>query len=416
MGNQQTADAGRNGFRVLKIQSNSPAEKAGIVPFFDFIVAADDQPTTTEDAPLSNVIRQHVNRPLKLSVYNCRAGIFRNLLLTPSSNWGGDGLLGATIRFDSYQNVEENVLRVLDVFAESPAALAGLEPFTDYILGTRETVFKSLDDLATAAQAMMQQPMHIYVYSSRTDTVREVVIVPNNEWGGQGCIGCDIGHGYLHRLPLLPMIHSAHHSPSLSPSKTASTPPFIVGQQQEHAGHHHIESGPSAATVALPPSPLPSPSHPTQQLPSVSPSTVSQTLPPPSSPVIPTNPFTQTSVATPPSLSSSSSPAAVPPVTAPVSHAPVIISNPFASSMMPSSTVAPPSPAPVPVSVPAAATPAAVTAPSQLISVSVGSQPMYYPPSQLSESYTHHRPGPALPGAIKVAAPTSPAPPSTSTA
>lgn len=27
-------------------------------------------------------------------------------------------------------------------------------------------------------------------------------MVPNSAWGGEGCLGCDIGYGYLHRIPV----------------------------------------------------------------------------------------------------------------------------------------------------------------------------------------------------------------------
>lgn len=37
--------------------------------------------------------------------------------------------------------------------------------------------------------------------STETDDVRVVVLMPSYEWGGEGCLGADIGYGYLHRLP-----------------------------------------------------------------------------------------------------------------------------------------------------------------------------------------------------------------------
>ncbi len=47
---------------------------------------------------------------------------------------------GVTIRFDSYKDAEEQMLHVLEVEANSPAELAGLVPFKDYLLGTAEKV------------------------------------------------------------------------------------------------------------------------------------------------------------------------------------------------------------------------------------------------------------------------------------
>ena len=31
---------------------------------------------------------------------------------------------------------------------------------------------------------------------------REVSITPNGAWGGEGSLGCGIGYGYLHRIPI----------------------------------------------------------------------------------------------------------------------------------------------------------------------------------------------------------------------
>ena len=49
---------------------------------------------------------------------------------------GMAGLLGITIRHDSYESSDNSCLRVLDVVPGSPAASADLIPETDYILGT----------------------------------------------------------------------------------------------------------------------------------------------------------------------------------------------------------------------------------------------------------------------------------------
>jgi hypothetical protein len=47
----------------------------------------------------------------------------------------------------------------------------------------------------------MGKELQLYVYNWESDLVREVVIVPDAQWGGDGSLGCDIGFGYLHRIP-----------------------------------------------------------------------------------------------------------------------------------------------------------------------------------------------------------------------
>lgn len=43
----------------------------------------------------------------------------------------------------------------------------------------------------------MRRSVELYVYNSASEDVRVVSIVPNNEWGGNGTLGCDIGYPFL---------------------------------------------------------------------------------------------------------------------------------------------------------------------------------------------------------------------------
>ncbi len=49
------------------------------------------------------------------------------------------------MKFDSYHNAHDNLVRVLAVAQGGPADIAGLTPLTDYILGTTDQVFKDPD-------------------------------------------------------------------------------------------------------------------------------------------------------------------------------------------------------------------------------------------------------------------------------
>ena len=50
------------------------------------------------------------------------------MTITPSRRWGGQGMLGVTIRFDTYFEADQCLVRVLDVAPGSPAQIAGLKP------------------------------------------------------------------------------------------------------------------------------------------------------------------------------------------------------------------------------------------------------------------------------------------------
>lgn len=57
-------------------------------------------------------------------------------------------MLGATIRYENMKEAHNHILVVQDVYLDSPAHDAGLEPFKDYIMGTREISFKNLEEFA----------------------------------------------------------------------------------------------------------------------------------------------------------------------------------------------------------------------------------------------------------------------------
>jgi len=189
------------GYRVLGVQPNSPAAVAGLVSFFDFIVAADSYPLKVLDQKFVEMIKGHEDKPLPLTIYNIKSETTRDVVITPRRNWGGQGMLGVTIRFDSFWRAEESLVRVLDVVEDSPAELAGLEAEKDYLLGTAEKVFKDTDTLYDEVVKFLDSTIEFYVYNTSSDEVRVVVVMPTENWTGEGCLGISVGHGYLHRLP-----------------------------------------------------------------------------------------------------------------------------------------------------------------------------------------------------------------------
>lgn len=46
------------------------------------------------------------------------------------------------------------------------------------------------------------KPLRLFVWNADFDVLRQVIIVPNRNWGdGKSLLGCGIGFGLLHRIP-----------------------------------------------------------------------------------------------------------------------------------------------------------------------------------------------------------------------
>ncbi|XP_066521544.1 Golgi reassembly-stacking protein 2 [Hoplias malabaricus] len=225
MGGSQSVEipgGGSEGYHVLRVQENSPGHRAGLEPFFDFIVSINNTRLNKDNDTLKDLLKANVEKPVKMLVYSSKTLELRESTVTPSNMWGGQGLLGVSIRFCSFEGANENVWHVLEVEPNSPAALAGLRAYTDYIIGA-DTVMNESEDLFSLIETHESKGLKLYVYNTDTDSCREVVITPNSAWGGEGSLGCGIGYGYLHRIPTRPFEEGKKISfPGHTPSEPAS--------------------------------------------------------------------------------------------------------------------------------------------------------------------------------------------------
>ncbi|XP_037096403.1 Golgi reassembly-stacking protein 2-like isoform X1 [Syngnathus acus] len=215
----QVPGGGSEGYHVLKVQKNSPGYCAGLEPFFDFIIAICDTRLSRDNDTIKDILERNVDKPTKLVLYSSRTLDVRETDVIPSSLWGGSGLLGISIRFSNFEGARENVWHVLEVEQNSPAALAGLRPYTDYIIGAESFLDKQNDNLFKLIQAYEGTLLKLYVYNTDTVECRDVFVRPNCKWGGAGSLGCGIGYGYLHRVPTTPSSQSKRLPP---PGDTSS--------------------------------------------------------------------------------------------------------------------------------------------------------------------------------------------------
>ncbi|OCT75463.1 hypothetical protein XELAEV_180306421mg, partial [Xenopus laevis] len=244
------------------IQENSPAQRAGLEPFFDFIIAIGHARLNKENSMFKDLLKANAEKPVKLEVYNTKNMKVREVEVTPSNMWGGQGLLGASVRFCSFQGANEHVWHILDVEPNSPAALAGLHPHIDYIVGS-DQILQESEDFYALVESHEGKPLKLLVYNTETDSCREVFVTPNSAWGGEGSLGCGIGYGYLHRIPLkaAPPLKDPEITPlsPLTPTEEPVVPPtngyretpLVVAEGQIDAAELAINLPDSAEHVAL---------------------------------------------------------------------------------------------------------------------------------------------------------------------
>ncbi|KAL1880808.1 hypothetical protein VTK73DRAFT_4978 [Phialemonium thermophilum] len=87
-----------NIWHVLDVAANSPADAAGLLPYSDYILGTPEGVLHGEGG-LSELVEDHIGRPLRLYVYNNEYDVTRELTIQPSRDWGGEGALGCVLGY-----------------------------------------------------------------------------------------------------------------------------------------------------------------------------------------------------------------------------------------------------------------------------------------------------------------------------
>ncbi|KAI4233715.1 MAG: hypothetical protein LQ349_004239 [Xanthoria aureola] len=256
---QASRNASPYGFQILR---NKNLE-IPIEPWYDFVVGINGRQVDNPDPNLfATEVRNCAGSNVSLVLWNAKGQRTRTLALpipTPSLT------LGITLQW-SPLSVTEDVWHVLDVIPHSPADQAGLLPYGDYIVGTPEGNVHGESGLGELVEDYLNRSLRLYVYNHEYAVTRLVTLTPSRTWGGSGALGCVLGFGALHRLPV-PMTE-----PIAGPGETLF----------ETARFSNDEHQPPPAQLQSQSPPLyPPPSSATQSSDLLVPASIASSIPPP---------------------------------------------------------------------------------------------------------------------------------------
>ncbi|KAG5519541.1 hypothetical protein PMAC_001696 [Pneumocystis sp. 'macacae'] len=183
-----------HGFHVLWVEDGSVAEKAGIESYYDFICEVDGI-ELNEDIEWLRTYFTCTSRLLQIAVWSLKDQDIRYVSLMSCKRFG------LSLRWCAINTIQKVVWHVLSIANGSPAEIAGLQAYDDYIVGTPDYRLHRESELELLIEKFMNTSLEFYVYNCRYQTTRLVTLIPNRKWGGSGALGCGLGYGYLHQLP-----------------------------------------------------------------------------------------------------------------------------------------------------------------------------------------------------------------------
>lgn len=115
-----------------------------------------------------------------------------------------------------------SILKLGSWLVLSLAAMSNRRQFSLSDAGVHADQFSSAHYRPKFAQTLGKSTCHcqaiqlrlafvLWIHLTVFNILREVVITPNSAWGGEGSLGCGIGYGYLHRIPVKGEGERSHH-------------------------------------------------------------------------------------------------------------------------------------------------------------------------------------------------------------
>ncbi|USP73143.1 uncharacterized protein yc1106_00417 [Curvularia clavata] len=142
-------------------------------------------------------IRNCAGTTISLGIFSAKGQKIRELYLQIPAD---QPTLGIALQW-SPLSISEDVWHILDVAPNSPADIAGLLPYGDYVIGSPEGLVRGESGLGELVEDFLNRPLRLYVYNHEYNVTRPVTITPTRSWGGEGALGCVLGFGALHRIP-----------------------------------------------------------------------------------------------------------------------------------------------------------------------------------------------------------------------
>lgn len=248
MGNSESTQgllSSAQGYQIARVSNNSPAHTAGLVPFFDFITAVDDLALDDENRSFFfDYIKKNLGKRVKLSVFNLRIQAMRDVVVVPNNEWGGKGVLGCNVAWETAEHAMENTWRIVQVDEDSAAgrvgssgdanaaaaaagggSFGGLMAQRDHIIGAQTlahnadsiSLFKDNNDFHQRVEAWREyvqthsfsggnQPgILLLIYDAVDNAVKEIFMNSFRQRDGEWdlSLGLDVANGFLHQIPSL---------------------------------------------------------------------------------------------------------------------------------------------------------------------------------------------------------------------
>ena len=195
------------GFRIYSLINDGPLQKAGAKIITDFIIPPDE--VINQKLTFKQWVSSLADKTNNIKVYSLLNRNFRIIEVKTNKSDSKDGILGAGVKFENYENAGKKLLHVTSVKENSFAQdKLGLIPNDDYIIAVKgkspeiislnNIEYNPLEILNMMIKNNKGNDLLFYIYN-KTNGPRTVLV--NIENDNEFVLGWEAAYGALHEFP-----------------------------------------------------------------------------------------------------------------------------------------------------------------------------------------------------------------------
>ena len=195
------------GFRIYSIIKEGPLDKAGAKEITDFIIPPNE--ILQQKNTFKNWILSMADKTIKIKIYSLLNRNFKMIEVKTNKADSKDGILGASVKFENFENADKRLLHITSVIENSFAQnKLGLIPNDDYIIAVKgkntriislnNEEYNPLEVLNLMINNNKGSNLLFYIYNNNN---KARIVEVNIENEDDFILGCDVAYGALHEFP-----------------------------------------------------------------------------------------------------------------------------------------------------------------------------------------------------------------------
>ena len=195
------------GFRIYTIIKDGPLYKAGAKELTDFIIPPNE--VTSQKMTFKEWISSVADQTIKIRIYSLLSRNFKILEVKTNKKDSKEGILGAGVRMENFENADKRLLHITSVaensFAQNKLGLIANDDYIIAVKGKNTPIislnieqYNPLEILNMMISNNKGNELLFFIYN-RKNGARNVEVKIEKE--KDFALGCDVAYGALHEFP-----------------------------------------------------------------------------------------------------------------------------------------------------------------------------------------------------------------------